>query len=387
LRAFLPIDVTHKGLVEILSHEAAVSNYRNTYTLVQKIREFQPDIVYLFNLIGIGGLALMDVLNAAEVPWVLHLMDCLPDFLKAEAPLPVLSVFNAVSSGCYSQASIISMSQTLIDEISEKADVRFPQGVSLVPGWVNVSDLKIRREYHLDGITRFVNAGTVQPHKGIDLIIEASAQLYREGIRNFSVDIYGSGQIAHYSELCRQHGIDELIRFAGDLPQSRLIAKYHEYDCFLFPTWQREPFGFAPIEAAAAACVPIITAQCGAAERLIDGVHCLKITRRVEDVTTAMRLAISREVDLARIGAAAANLTRTDLAFQRCADRIEDILKSKAKDRNFEKIKDGKVILLSYMKHLLSLDLRFHRSLADSPSHDHWPGHGEEANQGQPVNF
>ena len=55
------------------------------------------------------------------------------------------------------------------------------------------------------------------------------------------------------------------------------------------PDPRREPFGFAPLEAAARGCVPIMSQACGIAEWFVHGVHFLKAPRTAEAFAEAVR--------------------------------------------------------------------------------------------------
>jgi Glycosyltransferase Family 4 len=52
--------------------EAGCSNLQNTYEVATALRRFNPDVVYCWNLLGVGGLAILDLLTMLEVPWVLN---------------------------------------------------------------------------------------------------------------------------------------------------------------------------------------------------------------------------------------------------------------------------------------------------------------------------
>ena len=86
----------------------------------------------------------------------------------------------------------------------------------------------------------------------------------------------------------------------------------------------------APIEAAGCGTPPIMTRNCGAAERLVDGVHCVKIERTVEELVDAMHRIIARQLDLAKIGRAARSLVASDLSFSKCLRQIEEKLQTHA---------------------------------------------------------
>src|ERR1051326_6991067 len=58
--------------------QAHFINAQNVYHLTRLVEEFQPDVAYLWHLVGIGGLGLVACLQYLHVPWVWHLMDCVP---------------------------------------------------------------------------------------------------------------------------------------------------------------------------------------------------------------------------------------------------------------------------------------------------------------------
>ncbi len=306
--------------------EAQVSNYTNTSITVAHIAEFQPDCVYLFNLYGLGGLGIVDALNTLKYPWVMHLMDQLPQMLQLGVHRSVLELFNASNGNIYRSGKMISMSAHLLREIERNCGYKYAMDADLVPGWADTEEPITDREYLRNGHAEFVTAGAIHPHKGIDVIIQAVALLKKEMISNFTVSIYGNGKQAFYIDLCKQLQVSDKIAFKPMQTQPDLLKIYREADAFLFPTWEREPFGFAPVESAAVGCIPIITHNCGAAERLIRNVNCLKIERNAHSLRDAMMSICAGSIPLSEIGRNAQSIARQDLSFSNCLHRIENIL-------------------------------------------------------------
>jgi glycogen(starch) synthase len=339
-------------------HSAFCSSYANTLHLLDNLRAFRPDLVYAWNLTGIGAAALLDLLNQIGVPWALHLMDRVPIDIVANMPPAVLGLFNAQGSALYASALILSMSQHLLDEITTMSGIMFPQGAELVPGWADISDTTPHEPYLRDGMARFVTAGIVAAHKGMDLILEASSRLKTEGL-SFVVDVFGDGDLSQYTDKARAMQVNDCVRLLGPRTQPELSRLYAGYDAFLFPTWEREPFGFAPIEAAARGTPPIMTRNCGASERVVDGVHAIKIERTADGLAEAMRGVATGAVDVARIGRAGRRLVASDLSFARCLDRIERALQAHARPWRHAAADDPSLPLLAFLKHNLSISLRF----------------------------
>ncbi len=253
---------------------------------------------------------------------------------------------------------LIAMSDHLVEEIEALIGEDFAQPPDIVPGWAEAGATLPHQPYLRDGVARFVAAGTVAAAKGTDLILEAAALLKAEGL-DFTVDIYGAGEVARCVGRAHALQLDDRVRFLGPREQAELIALYAGYDAFLFPTAEREPFGFAPIEAAACATPPIMTANCGASERLVDEVHCLKVFRTAEELAAAMRRAASDGTALARMGRAAQRLVCSDLTFARCLARIEAILLVAGARPGPLPLDDHGLAALAFLKHNRSVRLRF----------------------------
>jgi len=338
--------------------EALVTDFTNTSNLLDILKSFRPDCVYCFNLVGIGGIALLDALNTLDYPWVLHLMDVVPTTLQTGFSLPILSLFNAHNGEVYAKGKIVSMSLHLLDEIETATGISF-ENAAIVPGWADAPHDIIDREYCVDGNVKFVTAGIVLPHKGIDLILEAVVLLKSEGITNFTVEIYGDGNLSHYIDLCKLSSISNKISFLGFRSQSDLMKTYQSADVFLFPTWEREPFGFAPLEAASVGCVPIITATCGIAERLVGNVHCLKIKRDSNALFEAMKSICQQRIDLQGIGYNAQTIAREDLSFQTCLQQIEVILLNEVRQCRRKRLPTWSDCNLAFLKHNLAKKFLF----------------------------
>lgn len=339
-------------------HDAVCSTYINTQRVLDSIRRFKPDVVYAWNLIGIGAAAILDLLNLVRVPWAIHLMDRVPQEIVGNVSAPILGLFDAQGHSLYKNARVISMSQHLLDEIKSLSGILFSDKVDILPGAVDLSAAIPHEPYLKDGRARFVTAGAVLPHKGIDLIVQACAQLKAEGL-DFVVDVFGDGDVPRYVDMAHSLQVAEQVRFLGSRSQPELLRLYAGYDAFLFPTWEREPFGFAPVEAAGCGTVPIMTMNCGASERVVDGVHCLKIERTVDDLAQTMGRVARGEIDLARIGRAGRRLVSTDLSMSRCIRDIEAILTRHAAPWDVAHADDPHLPLLTFLKHNLSTGLRF----------------------------
>ncbi len=337
---------------------ARASHPTNTATMLQHSEEFEPHCVYLFNVFGIGGLALMDALQVLDYPWALHLMDRVPVEVSTDLNPDVLALFGAHDGTLYDGASIISMSRRLLGEVEQLCGYSVAQGAVYVPGWSTASLELPERDYAPAGRVRFVAAGRVHANKGTGLILEAAALMRERAGIDFSLEIYGDGDLPWAVDLAHSLGLDDLVRFGGWRSQAELQQIYRRSDSFLFPTWEREPFGFAPVEAAAEGCVPIITGGAGVTERMVDGVHCVLIDRTVESLADAMQRVCGGGVDLAAMGEAGMMLCREDLHLDTCVSTVEEVLASTAHRRARPERLDWRTYALMALKHNLAQQLQ-----------------------------
>jgi glycogen(starch) synthase len=299
-----------------------VSAY-NVHALTTVLDDFQPDVVYVCNLTGLGGFGLMACLQFLDVPWVWQLGDCVPRILCSSKPrsFPMLAEeFTRRIRGTF-----IVVSERVRRE-TEECGLTLGDHVATIPNWITGPKPPGRLDFYRGGPIRIMTAGQVARFKGSDILIEAAAQLRDAGHHDFAIHMYGNIYDRSLLQLIRKLDLADKVILKGVVPQKLLLETYHDYDLFAFPTHEREPFGLVPLEAVARGCVPIITRQCGIAEWLVHGVHCLKADRSPEAFARAITDVIAGRIDLqpiARRGAAAA---WRDFHLDAIIPRIEHLL-------------------------------------------------------------
>jgi glycogen(starch) synthase len=300
---------TERLLLELKSAESRLVNAYNVHALTGLLEEFAPDVAFVSNLVGLGGLGLMACLQYLKVPWVWHLGDCVPRLLCSK-----FWIYDRVIPGLADELSrrmqghFILVSQQLREEI-ESSGIRLGGDVEVIPYWIAGGRPAARTSYGPQGPLRIMSAGYVSREKGIDLLIEAAGRLRALGLDDFALDVYGQVEDPYFAYLIRELDLAAHVRLMGVRPHGELLELYGQYDVFAFPTRDREPFGLVPLEAAARGCVPLITRRCGIAEWLVHGVHCLKVERSSESYASVLGAILEGEIALepiARRGVAAA---------------------------------------------------------------------------------
>lgn len=310
----------------LMDAESRLINAFNVRALAEAVETFRPDVAYVHNLTGLGGLGLMVALGHLGVPWAWQLGDSVPSYccsLWGEVVPALAERFGAEIKGTF-----IAVSSRLVEEI-EGLGVPLGGRVELLPYWIDGQPGSAPRRGVRNGPLRVVSAGRLTPYKGIDVLIEAAGIVRRS---HWSVEIDVFGAIAdvdqnHYPSLLQQYGVEDRVRFLGPLDHDGLIDRYRDYEAFVFPTWEREPFGIGPIEAAAhGGCLPIISRNCGLAEWLVHGVHCLKVEPTAEDLARVFLDLLEWRIDSGPIADRARSSTWRDFHVDAIAPRIEGLL-------------------------------------------------------------
>jgi glycogen(starch) synthase len=306
--------------------EAFQVNAFNVHALLATLREFEPDVVYVWMLVGIGGLGMLACLHHLKVPWVWHLMD--------DVPAKLCTLFYRVQPDLAREFSrqfrgtFLACSRQLVDQMSQSG-ITLGDRVEMIPNWVTGPRPRPRRSFDRGDRLRIVTAAAFLDRgydKGIDLLIRAAGLLREGGVDRFSVDIYGKATDGYYAGLIQAHGLSDHVRLRGSLGQAELIDVYPDYDVFAFPGRPDEPFGFAPLEALGRGCVPVIHRRCGAAEWLVHGVHCLKVARDASSFAGAFRRVLDGAVALEPIARRGQEVVWRDLHIDALLPRIERAL-------------------------------------------------------------
>ena len=314
----------HPVAVRLKRWQSRVVNAFNVHVLAEALAEFEPEVIYVNNIMGIGGLGLLATLKHLGVPWVWPLGDHVPRDLCSDANgvIPGLAeAFAREVQGTYSVVSARVRDACGLDGLALNGRVE------LMPNWITGDrPSPTRRFYHPDRDLKIIVAGLVDAYEGFDLVVEAAHRLRREGIEGFTIDVHGQWVDPAFRGRIRSLGLDESVVLRDPRPHHEVLERYAEYDLLLFPSRPGEPFGLAPLEALGRGCVPLMSADCQAGEWLVHGVHCLKADRRAEPFAAAIQRVLQGATllePLARRGQAA---VWRDFHLDAVLPRIEALL-------------------------------------------------------------
>lgn len=142
--------------------------------------------------------------------------------------------------------------------------------VQVIPHGMAFENLgKNTRTYDAESPVVFCYAGSLNPHKGVHLVIEAFAALAN---RNIRLKIYGHGMNEVYiNDLKAKAAGDARIEFCGSYAPNDIGAIFSAVDVMVIPSICFESYSFT-LHEAFACNVPVIVANLGAlAEKVTDG--------------------------------------------------------------------------------------------------------------------
>ena len=267
----------------------------NARELRRVIAETKPDVLYIWEVTGIGVTSLMKTLSHLPIPIVFHLGSYW--LLFASKPETEQSRFKASALkqrliGAFpipQHASMIAVSETVKQQHVEGGiDAA---RIEVIYNGIDASFLELpeaeRTEKEEEQPFQLLYVGRLRMEKGIAVIFKALALLAKErgksksGALPFHLHIFGSGDKVYVDELqslLRENELTGAVTFHGKVPQHELISWYDRADVMLVPSLWQEPFGLVIAEGMARK-VPVIASNLGGpAEILTHDVNGLLVT-------------------------------------------------------------------------------------------------------------
>lgn len=235
--------------------------------VLEKMRQFQPDLVYFWNLKGLSSSPIF----AARHAKCKYLFEMGDDWVAAYLKPGPLAWLKRLTKALLTRGRV-GLSFTLdpcivvSDWMAEALQQRYgaarcfsiPNGTSIPEDIVAPAPGRL---------TSFLLAGRLLPEKGVDIVIDAAGRLLRQNQRDFRIDLVGPAH-PDYRAACLQKirllGLADHIHWHA--PATDMDAIYRAHDVLLMPTHTQEPFGLVLIEAMARELAVIATHGFGPSE-------------------------------------------------------------------------------------------------------------------------
>ena len=187
-----------------------------------------------------------------------------------------------------------------------------------------------RQRLGLNGQKVVLFVGRVEPLKGLDLLLQAAAQM--EAGQAVKVMVVGGieegdTEVSRLQDSARDLGIDRVIEFVGRVDQDELPFYYNAADVCVMPSYY-ESFGMAALEAMACG-TPVVASRVGGLPTVVHHGHTgfLKSWRCPEAFANSLDMIVSSE-DLQHSMGKAARKRAEDMSWENVAARIVDVYRA-----------------------------------------------------------
>jgi len=169
--------------------------------------------------------------------------------------------------------------------------------------------------------------GSMNYHKGIDVLVEAFAEVRKKQADLLLALVGHCPHPAFLKDLQQRFRVEEHVRHVPGVDRTTLRHLYDSAACFAFPS-RTEGFGLPPLEAMARGR-PVVCTPCpGVLEYALDGENCLFVAPdRADRLAEAVRRVLE-DADLAARLGQAGRIVAKDFTWDRVAARTEQAVES-----------------------------------------------------------
>jgi glycosyltransferase involved in cell wall biosynthesis len=299
--------------------------------LLRAVAEIQPDLLYVWDLAGIGLTSVLRALRRVDVPIVFHLQNYWWQYINW--PQTRFTTTHAVGLKRLLIGPVPPLRFTTSIAISETVK-RAYVGAGCPEERIEVIDNAVGSRFlrprdpaaRAERCCTLTYAGRLCAEKGVMVALEAVDVLVRHH-REVHLHIYGWGDAQNVDELTtfvRQRGLDNVVTFHGAVSRDELIRAYDRTDIVLVPSRWEEPFGLVAIEAMARG-VPVIASDVGCLRDVIEhGTNGLLVKAAdAQELAAAITQLADHPEEARRLGAAGRELVLRRYTLDVCTERIE----------------------------------------------------------------
>jgi glycosyltransferase involved in cell wall biosynthesis len=310
----------------------------NARKLQRVIAEVQPDVLYVWEIMALGLVPMLKVLNAAAIPvvyqqqsyWLLYVLHLQNGYSHVRYRWIKRLLIGAVPFPRYT--SMIAVSNAVKEEhVKLGCDA---EGIEVIYNGIDDSFIttpSTREDQREPDSVRLVYVGRLVKAKGVQILLAALDILCKEQKQyRFSLDIFGADGEEYTQKLYDQvkaRQLETAVTFHGKVRQDELIRQYDRADMVIIPSIWKEP-GCAVIIEAMARGVPLIATNIGGTSEMVaHGVDGLLVEPGDERVLATTILNLAEDVSLqAKLTQAGRDTVREQYTVEGTARRIEQHL-------------------------------------------------------------
>lgn len=260
-------------------------NTPNVKELQRAIAEIQPEVLYIWEITGVGLNTMLAALNAIKLPIVFHLESywlhyaLSPQTEQTRLRTRWLKKMLIGSVPSLTYTSMIAASGAVKQEYAQAGCD--PERIEVIYNGIDERFLNTPRAEQNDKSTtqentQLIYVGRLCVEKGVMVILKALDILVRQqSHQRFHLNIFGEGDAVYTKELqnfIQEKELATFITFHGKVPQDVLIRGYDRADIMLIPSIWKEPFGLVVAEGMARG-LPVITSNLGGPAEIVTHDH------------------------------------------------------------------------------------------------------------------
>ncbi|QBD82025.1 glycosyltransferase family 1 protein [Ktedonosporobacter rubrisoli] len=320
-------------------------NYYRRYNRPSNAAELQriitisrPDVLYIWEITGIGVNSLLRKLPDLHIPIVFHLGSYwllyarFPETEQSRLRTRWLKQQLIGSVAMPEYTSLIAVSETVRQAYMQGGFD--PERIEVIYNGIDPRFLTLPPERAAEGeILSLLYVGRLRVEKGLLVLLKALDLLaQRRSQRGAAalpvrLNVFGSGDQVYMNELqefLREKRLSELVTFHGTVPQEELIKYYDRTDIMVVPSLWQEPFGLVLAEAMARS-LPVLASKVGGpAEILVDGVNGLLVAPGDEQaLADALGQLLEDPARRRQLGLAARKTVEERFTIQENARKVE----------------------------------------------------------------
>lgn len=325
---------------------------QNAEALRRLVTEIHPDVLYIWEITGIGVTSLLKVLPAFHLPIVFHLGSYWllyarsPDTAQSRLRTRWLKQRIIGTVPALTWTSLIAVSEAVKDVYAQAGFS--PERIEVIYNGLDERFLSLpeaasasrHARIAANSSIQILFAGRIRAEKGILVLLRAADLLVQQGQSNLHVHIFGDGDAPYIEELTQflqEKQLTSHVTFHGKVSQEELITHYDRSDIMLVPSLWTEPFGLVVAEAMARE-LPVIASHAGGpAEMITHGVDGLLVKPGDERaLANAIQQLLADPAQRQRLGQAARKTVLTRFTITENGKRVERHLQKAIADHALE---------------------------------------------------
>ncbi|HJT58866.1 MAG TPA: glycosyltransferase family 4 protein [Ktedonobacteraceae bacterium] len=329
-------------LKQLLNYYRRYHSPANARELRRAISTIQPDVLYVWEITGIGVSSIIKTLPDLHVPIVFHLGSYW--LLYARSPETEQSRLRTRWLKQWLIGTVSELTWTSLIAVSALVKEKYVQAgfdeqrIEVIHNGIDARFLAASntRVDAASNAYRLLFVGRVRAEKGIMILLKAlDLLMHEEGWINkkqksLCLHIFGDGDAVYISELqsfLHERQLTSFVTFHGIVSQDELIEQYDRADMLLVPSLWQEPFGLVVLEAMARGLPVIASRTGGLVEIVTHEVNGLLVEPGNErELALAIRELLLDAEKRARLGQAGRATVQEQFTIEKNAQRVEQHL-------------------------------------------------------------